>query len=145
MTKDSFNRKKNYSNTKIIQLDPLSERLSSAGFTGGASRSLLRKYKPETKSAFKQNKNFKVKNPDLISKKGQKDLRQQSLANKLIDNLKLRLKKDTQKSIDKYYKKTGVKVEPDQISISTGDKTFKTMNQVNFLKSKIISKYKRKN
>ena len=78
-------------------------------------------------------------------KKGQKDLRQQSLANKLIDNLKLRLKKDTQKSIDKYYKKTGVKVEPDQISISTGDKTFKTMNQVNFLKSKIISKYKRKN
>ena len=145
MTKDNFNRKKNYSNTKIIQLDPLSERLSSAGFTGGASRSLLRKYKPETKSAFKQNKNFKVKNPDLISKKGQKDLRQQSLANKLIDNLKLRLKKDTQKSIDKYYKKTGVKVEPDQISISTGDKTFKTMNQVNFLKSKIISKYKRKN
>ena len=145
MTKDNFNRKKNYSNTKIIQLDPLSERLSSAGFTGGASRSLLRKYKPETKSAFKQNKNFKVKNPDLISKKGQKDLRQQSLANKLIDNLKLRLKKDTQKSIDQYYKKTGVKVEPDQISISTGDKTFKTMNQVNFLKSKIISKYKRKN
>tara|TARA_R100000234_G_C4858138_1_gene118043 strand:- start:50 stop:499 length:450 start_codon:yes stop_codon:yes gene_type:complete len=37
MTKDSFNRKKNYSNTKIIQLDPLGERLSNVGMTGGAS------------------------------------------------------------------------------------------------------------
>ena len=36
MTKDSFNRKKNYSNTKIIQLDPLGERLSNVGMTGGA-------------------------------------------------------------------------------------------------------------
>jgi hypothetical protein len=39
MTKDNFNRKKNYSNTKIIQLDPLSERLSDAGHMGGASKS----------------------------------------------------------------------------------------------------------
>jgi len=41
MTKDNFDRKKNYSNTKIIQLDPLAERLSSIGLKGGAGRSLL--------------------------------------------------------------------------------------------------------
>ena len=39
MTKDNFDRKKNYGNTKIIQLDPLSERLSNAGHMGGASKS----------------------------------------------------------------------------------------------------------
>ena len=43
MTKDSFNRKKNYSNTKIIELDPLGKRLSDAGFTGGASKRMLKK------------------------------------------------------------------------------------------------------
>jgi len=40
MTKDNFNRKKNYSNTKIIQLDPLAERLSSIGLKGGAGRNV---------------------------------------------------------------------------------------------------------
>ena len=144
MTKDNFNRKKNYSNTKIIQLDPLSERLSSAGFTGGASKSLLRKYKPETKSAFKQNKNFKVKNPDLISKKGQTVLRQQSFANKIIDKLTSKLKTSTQKSIDKYYKKTGVKVKPDQVSVPINSSIVKTIKQVDFSKSKILAPYKRK-
>jgi hypothetical protein len=67
MTKDNFDRKKNYSNTKIIQLDPLAERLNSIGLKGGAGRSLLsRGVKKTTKDTIK---NFKK--TDKLSK--QKD------------------------------------------------------------------------
>ena len=38
---------KDYAN-KVLTLDPLSERLHAAGFTGGASKSLLKKFKKET-------------------------------------------------------------------------------------------------
>ena len=100
--------KKDYAN-KVLTLDPLSERLHAAGFTGGASKSLLKKFKKQTKSAYKENKKFKIKDPDAISSKGQKVLRQQSLANKLIDNLKLKLKKDTEQSIAKNFKKLELK------------------------------------
>ena len=135
---------KDYAN-KVLTLDPLSERLHAVGFTGGASKSLLKKFKKETKSAYKKNKEFKVKEPTTISAKGQKVLRQQSLANKLIDNLKLKLKKDTQKSIDKNFEKTGTKVNIDQINIPVSNQTFKTMRQVDFAKTKLIAPYKRKN
>ena len=141
--------KKNYANknyaNKVIMLDPLSERLHAVGFTGGASKSLLKKFKKETKSAYKENKKFKIKEPTTISSKGQKVLRQQSLANKLIDNLKLKLKKDTEQSITKNLKKTGTKVNIDQISIPVSNPTFKTMRQVDFAKTKLIAPYKRKN
>ena len=40
MTKEDSKRKKNYSNMKVIQLDPLGERLSNVGFMGGASKSM---------------------------------------------------------------------------------------------------------
>jgi|TARA_A100000171_G_C1998877_1_gene80864 hypothetical protein len=140
MTKKS----KDYAN-KVLTLDPLSERLHAAGFTGGASKSLLKKFKKETKSAYKENKEFKVKEPTTISAKGQKVLRQQSLANKLIDNLKLKLKKDTEQSITKNLKETGTKVNIDQISIPVSNQTFKTMRQVDFAKAKLIAPYKRKN
>ena len=39
MTKDNFDRKKNYGNDKIIKLDPLAKKLDSVGMTGGASKS----------------------------------------------------------------------------------------------------------
>ena len=142
--KMTIKNKKDYAN-KVLQLDPLSERLHASGFTGGASKSLLKRFKPETKSAYKENKKFKVKEPTVISTKGQKVLRQQSLANKLIDKLSLKLKKDTQKSIDKNFEKTGTKINIDQISIPITNKTFQTMKQVDFAKSKIIAPYKRKN
>ena len=142
--KMTIKNKKDYAN-KVLQMDPLSERLHASGFTGGASRSLLKRFKVETKSAYKENKKFKVKEPTLISTKGQKVLRQQSLANKLIDKLSLRLKKDTQKSIDKNFEKTGNKISMEQISIPVTNKTFQAMKQVDFAKSKIIAPYKRKN
>ena len=68
MTKDSFNRKKNYSNTKIIELDPLGKRLSDAGFTGGASKRMLKKslFKTEAKKAFKETKDLKKSRSILI-------------------------------------------------------------------------------
>jgi hypothetical protein len=40
MSKEDSKRKKNYSNMKVIQLDPLGERLSDVGFMGGASKSM---------------------------------------------------------------------------------------------------------
>tara|TARA_Y100000401_G_scaffold25035_1_gene17352 strand:- start:109 stop:531 length:423 start_codon:yes stop_codon:yes gene_type:complete len=137
-------KNKDYAN-KVLTLDPLSERLHATGFTGGASKSLLKRFKKETKSAYKENKKFKVKEPTVISTKGQKVLRQQSLANKLLDKLSLRLKKDTQKSIDKNFEKTGNKISMEQISIPVTNKTFQAMKQVDFAKSKIIAPYKRKN
>ena len=142
--KMTIKNKKDYAN-KVLQMDPLSERLHASGFTGGASKSLLKRFKKETKSAYKENKKFRVKEPTVISTKGQKVLRQQSLANKLIDKLSLRLKKDTQKSIDKNFEKTGTKINIDQISIPVTNKTFQAMKQVDFAKSKLIAPYKRKN
>ena len=89
MTKDNFNRKKNYSNTKIIQLDPLAERLSSIGLKGGAGRSLLsRGVKKTTKDTIK---NFKKtdklsKQKDKLNDSG-KFVKDGALANK---NIKLK-------------------------------------------------------
>ena len=40
MSKQDSKSKKNYSNIKTIKLDPLGERLSDAGHTGGASKKL---------------------------------------------------------------------------------------------------------
>tara|TARA_R110000744_G_C18879749_1_gene506456 strand:+ start:41 stop:481 length:441 start_codon:yes stop_codon:yes gene_type:complete len=89
MTKDNFDRKKNYSNTKIIQLDPLAERLSSIGLKGGAGRSLLsRGVKKTTKDTIK---NFKKtdklsKQKDKLNDSG-KFVKDGALANK---NIKLK-------------------------------------------------------
>ena len=43
MTKEDSERNKIYSNIKIKKIDPLSERLSAAGFTGGASKNYFQK------------------------------------------------------------------------------------------------------
>ena len=89
MTKDNFDRKKNYSNTKIIQLDPLAERLNSIGLKGGAGRSLLsRGVKKTTKDTIK---NFKKtdklsKQKDKLNDSG-KFVKDGALANK---NIKLK-------------------------------------------------------
>ena len=89
MTKDNFDRKKNYSNTKIIQLDPLAERLNSIGLKGGAGRSLLsRGVKKITKDTIK---NFKKtdklsKQKDKLNDSG-KFVKDGALANK---NIKLK-------------------------------------------------------
>ena len=40
MTKKDSERNKLYSNVKIQQIDPLSDKLSSVGFSGGASKGL---------------------------------------------------------------------------------------------------------
>ena len=40
MTKEDSERNKIYNNIKIKKLDPLSEKLDAAGFTGGASKGL---------------------------------------------------------------------------------------------------------
>ena len=94
MSKEDSKRKKNYSNMKVIQLDPLGERLSDVGMTGGVSRSLLGKnFKKSTKKVYKENKKFKVKEPDLISKSSKKDLRQQSFANKLLNKVLPKIQK----------------------------------------------------
>ena len=101
MTKDSFNRKKNYSNTKIIELDPLGKRLSDAGFTGGASKRMLKKslFKTEAKKAFKETKDLKTT----------KDKKRVKFLDKYFDNLKLGVYQNprgdrTKKSIDAYVK-----------------------------------------
>ena len=51
MTKEDSERNKIYSNIKIKKIDPLSERLSAAGFTGGASKGLKIK---DTKKILKE-------------------------------------------------------------------------------------------
>jgi hypothetical protein len=51
MTKEDSERNKIYSNIKIKKIDPLSERLSAAGFTGGASKKLLSK---DAKAALRE-------------------------------------------------------------------------------------------
>ena len=97
MTKDNFDRKKNYSNTKIIQLDPLAERLNSIGLKGGAGRSLLsRGVKKTTKDTIK---NFKKtdklsKQKDKLNDSG-KFVKDGALANKNI-----KLKKEWQEEIN---------------------------------------------
>ena len=92
MSKQDSERKKNYINIK--QIDPLGEALNKVGMTGGVSRSLLGKnFKKSTKKAYKENKKFKVKEPDLISKSSKKDLRQQSFANKLFGKVLPKIKK----------------------------------------------------
>ena len=60
MTKDIFNSKKNYTNTKIIHLDPLSARLAAAGFEGGASKSSLKAKSALAKVRAEKRKNQKA-------------------------------------------------------------------------------------
>ena len=86
MTKDNFDRKKNYSNTKIIQLDPLAERLNSIGLKGGAGRSLLsRGVKKTTIKNFKKTDKLS-KQKDKLNDSG-KFVKDGALANK---NIKLK-------------------------------------------------------
>ena len=89
MTKDNFDRKKNYSNTKIIQLDPLAERLSSIGLKGGAGRSLLsrgvKKTTKDTIKIFKKTDKLS-KQKDKLNDSG-KFVKDGALANK---NIKLK-------------------------------------------------------
>jgi len=59
MTKQDSKRKKNYSNVKPIQIDPLGERLLGVGMAGGASKSKLTKTeirKKNIKRRLKANK-----------------------------------------------------------------------------------------
>ena len=59
MTKQDSKKNKLYSNFKTIQLDPLSEKLSNVGMTGGASKRKLTKTeirKKNTKRKLKANK-----------------------------------------------------------------------------------------
>mgnify|MGYP003154659387 CR=1 FL=1 len=132
MTKDSFNRKKNYSNTKIIQLDPLTESLNKAGMKGGAAKSILGKnFKKSAKQAYKENKKFKVKNTLFkISKAGQKDLRQQSFANKLFDKVLPKINKEISKG------GKNISKAKDYANIVKGLRT---------AKDKILLKYTKKN
>ena len=96
---------------------------------GTLKTSLLKKFKSETKTAFKENKSFKVKDT-RISKQGQRDLKKQALINKVYDKILPKLKsriegKDTSKLKDKDY--TNV------------------IKELDIAKSKIMSKYKKKN
>ena len=132
MTKDSYNRKKSYSNLadKIIELDPLAESLNKIGIKGGAAKSILSKnFKKSAKQAYKENKKFKVKNT-LISKAGQKDLRQQSFANKLLDKVMPKINKEISKG------GKNINKAKDYANIVKG---------VRAAKDKILSKYTKKN
>ena len=74
MTKDNFNRKKNYSNTKIIQLDPLSERLSNAGHMGGASKiSRPKKLSKEDSIALRKANKETLKYSKYVTKAGKQE------------------------------------------------------------------------
>ena len=130
MTKDSYNRKKAYSNIRVMELDPLAASLNKVGMKGGAAKSMLGKnFKKSTKQAYKENKSFKVKNT-LISKSGQKDLRQQSFANRLYDKVKPKIDKEIAKGGKNFSK------AKDYANIVKGIRT---------AKDKIASKYTKKN
>ena len=123
MTKDSFNRKKNYSNTKIIQLDPLGERLSNVGFTGGASKRMLKKslFKTEAKKAFKETKDLKTT----------KDKKRVKFLDKYFDNLKSTALATRQKLKKELTKK--------DLELPSAIKQYAN------IKDSIIAKYRKKN
>ena len=66
MTKKDSERNKLYSNVKIQKLDPLSDKLSSAGFSGGASKGLKIK---DTKKLLKEVKPIIDKMATLLAAK----------------------------------------------------------------------------
>ena len=74
MTKEDSDRNKIYSNIKIKKLDPLSERLSAAGFTGGASKMKLNKAVTRTDNTISTGVPIKNK-ITLKQSKYQSDLR----------------------------------------------------------------------
>ena len=123
MTKDSFNRKKNYSNTKIIELDPLGKRLSDAGFTGGASKRMLKKslFKTEAKKAFKETKDLKTT----------KDKKRVKFLDKYFDNLKSTALATRQKLKKELTKK--------DLELQSAIKQYAN------IKDSIIAKYRKKN
>ena len=123
MTKDSFNRKKNYSNTKIIELDPLGKRLSDAGFTGGASKRMLKKslFKTEAKKAFKETKDLKTT----------KDKKRVKFLDKYFDNLKSTALATRQKLKKELTKK--------DLELPSAIKQYAN------IKDSIIAKYRKKN
>ena len=123
MTKDNFNRKKNYSNTKIIQLDPLGERLSNVGFTGGASKRMLKKslFKTEAKKAFKETKDLKTT----------KDKKRVKFLDKYFDNLKSTALATRQKLKKELTKK--------DLELPSAIKQYAN------IKDSIIAKYRKKN
>jgi hypothetical protein len=60
MTKEDSELKKNYSNLKIIHLDPLAARLAAVGFEGGASKSALKAKSMLSKVRVQKRKNQKA-------------------------------------------------------------------------------------
>ena len=117
MTKDNFNRKKNQSNTKIIQLDPLSSRLSDAGHSGGASKGLkishTKKIMKEVKPIIdKKNKTYRELNTSKNTKSLNKAQERLHTANeyrtyvtlRMKDKLPLEARKMLKKPFDKVIK-----------------------------------------
>ena len=67
MTKKNSERNKLYSNVKIHQIDPLSSKLSDAGFAGGASKRLLSK---EAKKSLRKATKDQLRYSKQVTKAG---------------------------------------------------------------------------
>jgi hypothetical protein len=117
MTKEDSKRKKNYSNMKVIQLDPLGERLSDVGMTGGASR-----YKGTIGAKFRANKasatktaNEKIPTIKVLKEHGIKPL---SKTGNYVKGKKIRIKEEYMKDGKPGFNKKS-------LSINIGTKSLK--------------------
>ena len=117
MTKEDSDRKKNYSNIKTIKLDPLGERLSDVGMTGGASR-----YKGTIGAKFRANKasatktaNEKIPTIKVLKEHGIKPL---SKTGNYVKGKKIRIKEEYMKDGKPGFNKKS-------LSINIGTKSLK--------------------
>jgi hypothetical protein len=114
MTKKDSERNKLYSNVKIQKLDPLSDKLSSAGFSGGASKGLkikdTKKLLKEVKPIIdKKNKTYRSMKPGDSTKNLNKAQERVHVADEYRSYVNLRMKNklpvEARKMLDEPFKK----------------------------------------
>ena len=117
MSKEDSKRKKNYSNMKVIQLDPLGERLSDVGMTGGVS-----KYKGTIGAKFRADKASATKtaNEKLLAVKVLKGhgIKPLSKTGNYVKGKKIRIKEEYMKDGKPGFNKKS-------LSINIGKKSLK--------------------
>ena len=118
MSKQDSKSKKNYSNIKTIKLDPLGERLSNVGMTGGASKykkgTIGAKFRADKASATKT-ANEKIPAIKVLKEHGIKPL---SKTGNYVKGKKIRIKEEYMKDGKPGFNKKS-------LSINIGKKSLK--------------------